>query len=237
MKSFLIKAFKKIRRTLKYIFIYNTLDYQKKNWEDFLSEEDWSKEGICGHQWGDPNNANDKLGNYGWIRDQLILYATKDKVLLEIGSLGGKWTQYLLNAKKIVCVDINSIGFDYIRKKLPYSNIEFYLSKGDEIKGIADESVDFVFSMDVFPRVPKKFINNYFIESYRVLTQNGQIFFHMPCDSKSECRGRGFVSMNRGGILRMANRAGFQDAYLEENIINHGVICRAHKSLSGSYSL
>lgn len=207
----------------------NTLSHQKGHWAEALAKYDWAAQKLYGYDWGDPENANDRLGNYLAVKNRLMALVTPQTTIVEIGSLGGKWTQYLLNAKKIICVDINDLGFAYIRQKLPSPNIEFYLGRGDELNGIASESVDVVFSMDTLVRCPKPCIRRYFRESHRVLKQGGRIFFHLPCTAVKESRDRGFVSLSLQEIECFNKEAGFKEATIDTQTIKHGVIVEAFK--------
>ena len=77
---------------------------------------------IYGYEWGSPEKDNDPLGNYLRINNLLQNIIFPTSTILEIGTLGGKWTNYMLNAKKIICVDINSYFIEFIKEKFE-SNI------------------------------------------------------------------------------------------------------------------
>lgn len=208
----------------------NTLAHQRLHWAQELSNYDWESKEIFGNEWGDPNNPKDRLGNYLELKNQLVGLVTSATIVLEIGSLAGKWTQYLLHAKRIICVDINEVGFDYIRKKLPCQNIEFYLTKGNELKGIPSESVDLVFSLDTLVRVERSYINAYIKESHRVLKGNGCLFLHLPCNLKEDSVRRGFTDLSKADIIQMCNKAGFVEVQVDLNILKHGVLLKTFKS-------
>lgn len=91
------------------------------------------------------------MGNYRKIKVDI----------LDLGCVGGKWTQYMLKAHRIFCVDLCDKFFNYIRKNLPCDNIKFYKTRGNELWGIEDNSIDFIFSMDALVRVKKKYIRAY----------------------------------------------------------------------------
>ena len=94
---------------------YNSRKYQLEYWENHLLEFSNSHKNpsVYGYEWGDPDNSKDELGNYLSIKQKLINLINDKTVVLELGALGGKWTRYLLHAKKIICVDINSYFIDY----------------------------------------------------------------------------------------------------------------------------
>ena len=179
--------------------------------------------------WGNPEDAQDRWGNYLNVKKRLMRFAKPDLVLLEIGSLAGKWTQHLLEAKEIICVDINELGFDYIKQKLPITNVSFYLSEGDELRGVDDESVDVVFSMDTFVRVSKKCIESYFKESARVCKSGGRIFFHLGSVDNDVCIRKNFILFSDEEIDDLCDSNGFSSLEVDRETLIHGVILEAVK--------
>ncbi|MBI4308992.1 MAG: class I SAM-dependent methyltransferase [Candidatus Omnitrophica bacterium] len=208
----------------------NNVFSQKQHWQEELAKYDWTSDKLFGYAWGDPESPKSHLGNYLEIKNRLVGQLTPGMVVVEIGSLGGKWTQYLLPAQEIVCVDINDLGFDYIRRKLPHPHIRFYLTKGDELRGIADGAVDLIFSMDSLVRVPKKFLANYFKEFYRVLKPSGKIFIHLPCLSQAESRRRVFVDLTLAEIEHLCRVNRFHGISIDQNVLTHGVMVEAVKA-------
>ena len=163
-------------------------NFQKEHWQEFLEQYDEIDSDDFGFEWGDPDDEKDRHGHYKAVKALLLQSFSKESVVLEIGSLGGKWTQYLLSAKKVIAVDINDYFVDYLTRKFYKSNnLEFYVSGGNELNGIEDNSVDMVFSMDTFSRVQKKYIWDYFREIGRILTDRGGLYYiyqMMTCQSQ-----------------------------------------------------
>lgn len=209
--------------------LYNNLPFQRSHWKEELARYDWNLERLYGYEWGDPEDPNDRWGNYLEVKNRILSILNPEKTILEIGSLGGKWIQYFLKAKNIVCVDINELGFEYIRKKLPYDKITFYLTKGDELKGIKDNSVDIVFSMDTLVRCPKRIIYSYIKEAWRVLSSCGQIFLHLPCKEIKGSGDKAFVGLTLKEIINCCKKNAFEIIRIDKEIIKHGVILQAAK--------
>jgi len=232
-KSFIIV------KKLYYKLVSNTYYWQKKVWKNKIKNSSIDSVKLYGYEWGDPDsteafeyrseNEKDILGNYAKIKNEyLIPFVKNDTVILELGSLGGKWTQFLIKAKEVICVDINENGFDYIKNKLPFENISFYLSKGNELKGIESQSIDMIFSIDTLVRVNKKFINDYFSEFARVLKPNGKLLIHLPCDEIKGSLDRNFVNLNRKDILELCIKNGFEQFEIDDKTIHHGVILKCN---------
>ncbi len=208
----------------------NQVWFQRRHWKDALARYDWNTERLYGNEWGDPENSQDRLGDYQQVKQRLMALVNTNTVVLEIGSLAGKWVQFLVHAKKIICVDINDLGFKYIRQKLPHAPVEFYLTRGDELRGIAGNSVDLVFSMDTLVRVPKGAVRRYFKEIRRVLKPSGRVFIHLPCTDKADSRRRAFVPLTMKEILQYCSENEWRDVRVDKDVIHHGIIVEALNS-------
>ena len=108
----------------------------------------------------------------------------KKLVTLDLGCLAGKWTQLLSEySKEVICVDVFDYGFGLIRERHKDLDCElsFYLTSGDELTGIKDSSVDFIFSIDSINKdLPAALYEAYFKEFSRVLSPWGFALIHLP---------------------------------------------------------
>lgn len=164
------------RRFTKITGLENLPIWNSYHWKYYLQNEERKSQGVVGYDWGNPESANDRLGNYRHVLDLLQASINGKTRVLEIGSFGGKWTQYMGNAKSVTCVDLFEESFDFIKERLPhFKHLHFYKTKGDELHGIPTSSVDLVFSMDSLP-VRKPIIKRYFLEISRVLNKPGGAF-------------------------------------------------------------
>lgn len=117
-------------------------------------------------------------------------------IVLEVGSLSGKWTQYMLNAKKIIAVDINNYFVEFLKNKFKNApNIDFYITTGHELNGIAENSVDLIFSIDTMIRIKEKYIRNYIKEISKVLVVGGVAILHLPNKELPMSKSFGFTSL------------------------------------------
>ena len=211
---------------------FNSRKFQFKHWENHLFEFSNSDKNPSeyGYEWGDPDNSNDRLGNYLSIKQKLINSINDKTVVLELGTLGGKWTRYLLHAKKIICVDINSYFIDYIKKLFPDSigKLNFYVSEGNELMGVMDSSVDLIFTIDTLVRVEKEYIYDYFKEMNRVLRPNGKIICHLPNSDMADSEARRFTKLSTAEIKEQAQKY-FSNYTIDSNTITHGSILFATK--------
>jgi SAM-dependent methyltransferase len=140
-----------------------------------------------GDEWGDPAASPLRrwlgtLTGKGRFRSlhlvarrYIVPYVSPEKVCLEIGPGGGRWTQFLVPAKELILVDLNPEFFDYLRQRFPeaVSRMRFYETSGYELGGVADASVDFVFSFGTFVHIEPEGIDTYLGELHRVLRPGG----------------------------------------------------------------
>src|ERR1700738_1591352 len=148
-----------------------------------------------GDRWGEPET----FAPLHDVRRRFIApYLAPGSTVVEIGSGGGRWTQYLRGAGRLIVVEYNPESFDYLRAR--FANLEFtpYRTSGYEMRGIADASVDFVFTFDVFVHVEHDGIRAHLHEIERVLRPGGVASVHYGDVRKDIARDNpGFSRMTR----------------------------------------
>jgi ubiquinone/menaquinone biosynthesis C-methylase UbiE len=73
-------------------------------------------------------------------------------------------------------------SFEFIKNIIATDNekeIEYYLTSGNELRGVESESVDFIFSRDSLVRMPYEDYRLYACEFDRVLKKGGKFFIHL----------------------------------------------------------
>lgn len=102
-------------------------------------------------------------------------YASSEKEALEVGCGGGRVTATGVKLFKHVCAaDLSEQMLRKCREALTESAISFHKLDGITLNGFADESLDFVYSHDVFVQLSSIQIFLYFIEFHRVLRKGGE---------------------------------------------------------------
>lgn len=154
------------------------LKKQKEIWEDAMRQSSGFKQNLRWSNLGDPHDQEEI---YMRIAERIQRYFDSESTVLELGSWDGAWTKYLLNAKKVICVDM----YDLSRKKIMERydnplNVVFYRTEGFELFGIPSDSVDLIFSIDSLMRLEKEYYEMYFKEFSRVLSGGGDYIFSFP---------------------------------------------------------
>jgi SAM-dependent methyltransferase len=194
-----------------------------------------------GDQWGDPSVTGLRYawrrlrygkrfpGNLAKVRRRYVEpYVTPDTVALEIGAGGGRWTRYLLGARKVVVVELNPEFFPYLLERFPdeADKLEFVETPGYEIPGIEDGSIDFVFSFGTFVHIDPEGIDTYLGEIRRCLRPGGTATIHYGDRSKRFFAGRppeyaGFSDMNAAKMEGFLHGHGLEVLTHDRKLLNH----------------
>jgi SAM-dependent methyltransferase len=133
---------------------------------------DWSQ---GGEEWNVSSEWKRAL-----IDDVLGRWIPTGAVALEIGPGGGRWSEALLSrASRLILVDVSERPLELCRQRFgAASNIEYLLSPGTDLPGVADGSVDAVWSFDVFVHIAPRDQAAYLTEIARVLAPGGVAVVH-----------------------------------------------------------
>jgi ubiquinone/menaquinone biosynthesis C-methylase UbiE len=150
-----------------------TLDENRRQWN---SDEGWSAAG--GEQWSDPWGNAESLWHFVILpRIHSFLPAAQ---VVEIAPGHGRWTQYLKEqCEFLAVVDLAPHCIEVCKRRFgTSSNISYIVNKGNDLPGISDQSVDFVFTFDSLVHAESDVMREYLREIARVLKPNGVAFLH-----------------------------------------------------------
>jgi SAM-dependent methyltransferase len=148
---------------------------------------DWSSRG---EEWNASAEWKDAL-----IDDVLDRWIPRGGAVLEVGPGGGRWSEPLLErASRLILVDVSERPLELCRERFAGAgNVEFVLSTGADLPGVADGSVDAVWSFDVFVHVAPVDQARYLAEIARVLVAGGVAVIH-----HADGRNRGLAPSRQG---------------------------------------
>jgi ubiquinone/menaquinone biosynthesis C-methylase UbiE len=106
------------------------------------------------------------------------LTATSD--VLEVAPGHGRWSSMLVGTvRSLTLVDLSQSCIDACRERFAdASNVTYIVNDGTSLFGVADESIDFVWSFDSFVHMERDVIASYLREFARVLRPGGRIVIH-----------------------------------------------------------
>jgi SAM-dependent methyltransferase len=138
----------------------------KYDWKD--AGEEWSERwGSSAAQWSGTILPRIK----SWLPAATIL---------EIGPGYGRWTHYLKDyCERLLIVDRAAECIEACQKRFPAEpKITGYVNQGGSLAMIPNDSVDFVFSFDVFVHIKREVVEEYIREFSRTLKNGGRGFIH-----------------------------------------------------------
>lgn len=154
--------------------INNNSGQQRKIWETtFNSSSSGEYKLKSSLLWGNLGDKNELESKYNELLTKILSYTSPQATVLELGAYDGMWTQYFLESKKIICVDLFESGFEYIQKRCQSDKIQFYRTQGNELHGVENNSVDLIFAVDSLVRASTNDISCYMQEFKRVLKPRG----------------------------------------------------------------
>jgi SAM-dependent methyltransferase len=139
---------------------------------EYWQRWDWA---LAGEEWT-PSEAWKR----SLIDDVMLMYVKPGTSILEIGPGAGRWTEALQRiAGHLIVVDISDRCIEICRERFASApNIEFHVNDGRSLAAIATESVDAVWSYDVFVHIATSDIASYLGEIARVLRPGGRAVIH-----------------------------------------------------------
>ena len=200
----------------------NNLKFQRKFLESYLKLDD--KENFSFH-WGKIDQYNERFGDYRIVLKKIISMSKSFDSVLEIGCLDGKWSEVLIDHfDEVHLIDLNDKLLPILEQKFG-NNFKFHTTKGNELKQLLDDSIELIFSMDSLVRVPnKKYILDYFNEFKRVLKKQGEVYVHLPCNSKNGSVKGGFTDISKPEIITFSEMVGLNLIEFDEQTLHHGIL-------------
>jgi SAM-dependent methyltransferase len=147
-------------------------------WDTYVErwESSVQKKGLrhVGDEWGSRDLVETIIDHY------VKPYLHRESIVLEIGCGGGKFSERLSSlCKLLICSDVSEQMLERTRlRSHGLAHIRFEKLNGLDLHQFAAESIDFIFSFDVFVHVEIEDIYGYLQEIRRVLTPGGIGLLH-----------------------------------------------------------
>jgi len=105
----------------------------------------------------------------------------RDKMVLDIACGSGYGSNELLEAgaRRVIGIDISVETIEYCKKTYPNTNLEFMVGGVEKIP-VANNSIDVIVSFETIEHVDEKSQKDFFVESKRILTNDGVLIISTP---------------------------------------------------------
>jgi SAM-dependent methyltransferase len=125
-------------------------------------------------------------------RDVALLFRGEEALLapadgrpvaaLELGCGAGRMTRHVApRVGRLVAVDVSAAMLSIARRRLAaFPQVEYLETDGRSLRGVADGTIDLVFSAHVLQHVPRTVAAAYVAEALRVLRPGGTLLVHVP---------------------------------------------------------
>ena len=146
------------------------------------------------------------------MRDHFLRpFIASETTVVEIGPGGGRWTRYMLGAKRIYAVDFYSELLNELKNNIKSSNITFIKNNGDDFPEVPDNSVDLVFSFGTFVHLDCEIIDRYLQNLHRIVKPGANIVLHYSDKTKPLARcNTGFSENDPEQMRRLVSRNGYR---------------------------
>ena len=188
----------------------HTVNENRKLWDAY----DWSK---GGEEW----NRSDVWKSF--LIDKIMLkYIKRGSTILEIGPGAGRWTEILIKfADRMILVDISETCLGLCKKRFKnYNNIDYNLTDG-RLDIISNESVDYIWSYDVFVHVNPTDIDRYLQDIQRIIRPGGYAIIHHSGIYDDKTRVQGWRSCMNGNLFAyLVTKNGMKIVEQNDDLVN-----------------
>lgn len=147
----------------------NTVRRNYHIWEELT---DWEHKGEV---WTESEEWKQAL-----IDDVLMKEIEHGKTVLEIGPGGGRWTEALQKiSSHLILIDLSARCIEICKERFAaFNNLEYHVTQGTDISFIPSDSVDFIWSFDVFVHISPQDTEQYVQQFSRILRKGGRGIIH-----------------------------------------------------------
>ena len=190
------------RQKISYLDVpSHTVEHNRRLWENY----DWSN---SGEEWTLEAKTYRRLEPKIWktslINEMMLKYIKKDSIILEIGPGAGRWSEILQNvASHLILADISQRCLELCKERFKnYKHIQYNLVERG-LDFIPNDSIDYIWSYDVFVHINPTDIEMYITDFQRTLKPGGHAIIHHSgqYSSEKDAREKGFRSYMDGNLF------------------------------------
>jgi ubiquinone/menaquinone biosynthesis C-methylase UbiE len=165
----------------------NSTAMNREIWQNW----DWQD---SGEEWTESAEWKQSL-----ISNVLQKHMLKGGNLLEVGPGAGRWTETLQQtAGNLIAVDISDQCIDICKRKFAdCNNVEFFVNNGTDLSFVQSDSIDSIWSFDVFVHINADQIESYMKEFNRLLKPGATAVIHHGHDRGRQGGWRSDVTSER----------------------------------------
>jgi SAM-dependent methyltransferase len=159
---------RKYARKLRHERLPNTTAANREVW----TTHDWS---ARGEEWTPSPEWKSAI-----VRDLLKRYIPREARVLEIGPGGGRWTEFLItHASHLTLVDVTPACIEMCKERFAANtHIAYHTNNGTNLSFVAPESIDAIWSYDVFVHIASEDIEEYVRQFATILVPGGVGIIH-----------------------------------------------------------
>lgn len=156
-----------------------TIEWNKTVWDTAYT---WPKDGdewddsarFCGVPY---EKWKDEL-----VRAFIVPHIKPDSQVLEIGPGHGRWSALIphrITKGTLHLIDLSQSCIEFCKKRLAeHQNVKYLVNDGRRLDGIADKSIDFVWSFDTFVHIEEPEVRSYAREFARAMKPQSMGVIH-----------------------------------------------------------
>jgi SAM-dependent methyltransferase len=169
----------------------NSTEQNRRRWNEW----NWSSRG---EEWTESDEWKS-----GLVEEVMLPNIPPGGTVLEIGPGAGRWSVVLApRSEQLIVVDVAEKALEAVRARLAEAdNLRCLISDGASLSGVEDDSVDAVWSFDVFVHIAPRDQAAYLTEIARVLRPGGVAAIH-----HADGRNRGAAPSRAGWRAPMTTR-------------------------------
>lgn len=110
----------------------------------------------------------------------ILPYVSEDTAVIEVAPGHGRWSEFLIaHAGRVHLVDLNDACIEACRQRFAaHEQVTYAVTDGRSLPGVADATVDFIWSYDSFVHIEPDAIAGYLREFARALRVGGRAVIH-----------------------------------------------------------